>query len=158
MSETTNPETCTPWQRTKSYWKRRRPVLLALVVLLVYLYGPTITEHITFLLHGAPAIVPGGPDLDGSQVQAANQAGGWMQLGAITSKILAAAAYFCVALAVVWHIMHYIIAAVPDWAKKDFTQEFNTLSPKWKFGIYFATWLPLLFLFGLCLLAASLAQ
>jgi hypothetical protein len=159
MSEHTPlPSNCTPWQRAGSYIRRHVPLLLALAVLVAYLFGPSLIEHLTFLVHGAAPLVPGGPDLDGAQVAAANQAGGWMQLGAVTSKIFAAVAYFCIGLFLVWYLMHHITPALPTWAKRDFTTRFAQLSAPWQFVVYLSVWLPLLGFFALCVLAASLAQ
>jgi hypothetical protein len=151
---------CPPWQRLMSYMRRHVPVLLALAVLAGYVFGPTLLQRLVFFAHEAPPLVAGGPDLEGTQVLAAQQAAGWMQLGAITSKLFAGVAYFSTAIFLVWFLMHYITPALPTWAKRSFTTDFNdpSLPLTWKFALYTAIWLGLLFLFAVCVLAASLAQ
>jgi hypothetical protein len=160
MELTPNKASCTPWQQFTSYARRHMPLFLALAVLLAYVFGPPLLERLVFFAHDAPPIVAGGPDLEGAQVVAAQQAAGWMQLGAITSKLFAGVAYFSTAIFLVWFLMHYITPALPTWAKRSFTTDFNdpTLPLTWKFVIYLVIWLGLLLLFAVCVLAASLAQ
>lgn len=151
---------CTPWQQFLSYARRHVPLLMALAVLILYVFGPALLQRLLFLAHDAPPLVAGGADLEGAQVAAVQQAAGWMQLGAITSKLFAGVAYFSTAVFLVWFLMHYITPALPTWAKRSFTTDFNdpTLPLTWKFSIYIVIWLGLLLLFAICMLAASLAQ
>jgi hypothetical protein len=160
MKLTSATSSCTPWQRFASYARRHVPLLLSLAVLTAYVFGPHLLQQLVFFAHTAPPIVAGGPDLEGSQIVAAQQAAGWMQLGAITSKLFAGVAYFSTAIFLVWFLMHYITPALPTWAKRSFTTEFNdpSLPLTWKFAIYLVIWLGLLLLFAACVLAASLAQ
>jgi hypothetical protein len=158
------PISCTPWQRFTSYAKRHVPFLLLAAVLLAYVFGPHLTQLLTFWAHDAPPITPGQGDLEGIQVAAANQAGGWKQFGAITSVMFAGTTYFSTILAIVWFVMHYITPGLPTWAKKHFTAGFVEenptiqLSAECQYNIYLKVWLGLLALYALCILAASLAQ
>jgi hypothetical protein len=158
------PTPCTPAQRLGSYLKRHVPVLVLLVALLAYLFGPHLLQTFTLWLHGAPPITPGQGDLEGSQVAAANQAGGWKQFGAITSVMFAGTAFFSTIVFVVWFLMHYITPGLPPWAKRHFTAGFDENNPtielptKWQYSIYLTVWLGLLLLYALCIVAASLAQ
>jgi hypothetical protein len=160
MEPTSPTPSCTPWQQFISYARRHVPLFLALAMLAAYIFAPALLQRIIFFAHDAPPIVAGGPDLEDTQVAAAQQAAGWMQLGAITSKLFAGVAYFSTAIFLVWFLMHYITPALPTWAKRSFTTDFNdpSLPLTWKFTIYTVTWLGLLLLFATCMLAASLAQ
>jgi hypothetical protein len=160
MKVTPSSSTCTPWQRFTSYARRHVPLLLALAILTIYLFGPPLLQRLVFFAHDTPPIEAGGPDLDGAQVLAAQQAAGWMQLGAITSKLFAGVAYFSTAIFLVWFLMHCITPALPTWAKRSFTTDFNdpSLPLTWKFALYTVIWLGLLLVFAACVLAASLAQ
>jgi hypothetical protein len=156
--------TCTPYQQFGSWVRRHVPVLVLAGVLLAYLFGPHLLQTFTLWIHGAPPITAGQGDLEGSQVAAANQAGGWKQFGAITSVMFAGTAYFSTIVFVVWFLMHYITPGLPTWAKKHFTAGFDEanstiqLQEKWQYAIYLAVWLGLLLLYAVCILSASLAQ
>ncbi|GAA3940277.1 hypothetical protein [Hymenobacter algoricola] len=155
---------CTPLQRFLSYWRRRIPLVLGLAILILYVFVPGLLQTLLFWVHDAPPLVAGGPDLDGTQVAAAQQAGGAKQLGAVLSIFLAGSGYFCGIIMVVWSLMHCITPGLPPWAKRHFTSGFVAedstvqLSEECQYSIYLKVWLGLLSLYAACLLVAALSQ
>lgn len=164
MSEQLSSPDCSTLQRFTSYWRRRIPLLIGLVILASYLFVPALLQKIAFWVNDAPPIVAGGPDLDGSQIVAAQQAGGAKQLGAVVTIFLAGSGYFCGIIVLVWSLMHYITPGLPPWAKRHFTAGFVAenstvqLSEECQYNIYLKVWLGLLSLYVACLLVAALSQ
>lgn len=160
----TNPTTCTPWQQFTAYVRRRAPLLLGLLFLVAYLFVPDLLQRLTFWIHDAPPVTAGGPDLEGSQILAAQQAGGAKQFGAVLSIFLAGSGYFCGIVMLVWSLMHYITPGLPPWAKRHFTSGFVAedstvqLSEACQYNVYLKVWFGLLFLYAVCLLVAALSQ
>lgn len=160
----TSAPACTPLQRFTSYWRRRIPFVVGLLILVAYVFVPELLQKLLFWVHDAPPLVAGGPDLDGAQVAAAQQAGGAKQLGAVLSIFLAGTGYFCGIIMLVWSLMHYITPGLPPWAKRHFTAGFVAedstiqLSEECQYNIYLKVWFGLLSLYAACLLVAALSQ
>ena len=140
-----------------SWLRRQSPWLIALGIFILYIYVQGGLFNLLSWLYDAPAVTPNGPDLEGSQVEAARQSMG-VPLGLIVTKLLTAIGFFLAGISLVWMIMHRITPVLPAWAKVDFTTCFQSLSSAWQFTVYLASWLGLLFFFALCVLAASLVQ
>jgi hypothetical protein len=151
------PNDCTPLKRNLAYLRRQTPWLLAIGLLIFFVPAQHLFTYMMEQLHGAAPIVPGGPDLDGAQVEAANQSR-WVPLGIIISKLGAAVFFYFIAIGLIWWTMHRITPALPLWAKRDFTTSFKTLPVQWQYATYISCWLGLLFFFARCLEAASLVQ
>ena len=158
------PAPCSPAQRFGAWVRRHVPLLLALVVFAALLTIPSGLERLTFWIHGAAPVSATQENLDGAQVMAGWQAGGFKQAGAIVSVLIAAVGYFCAGIVLVWFVLGYITPALPRWAKRNFKIGFDEenptihLSTQWQYAIYLTVWLSLLFFFALCLWAASNSQ
>jgi hypothetical protein len=141
-----------------SWLRRHVPLLLFLALFPALLWGAPALYQLVLAAYGTAPAPAGGPDPDGAQVAAAQQAGGWVQLGALTSKLAFGLALFFLGTAAVWFTMAFIVPVLPEWAKKHYKTDFLQLSDPWKFAFYTATWLGLLFFFARCMEAASTVQ
>ena len=157
-SEPTRTPACPWWRQLLSWLRRHVPFLFFLALFPALLWGGPALYRLVFAAHGAAPMVANGPDPDGAQVAAAQQAGGWVQLGALTSKLAFGLALFFLGTAAVWFTMAFIVPVLPGWAKKYYKTAFLTLPDPWKFALYTATWLGLLFFFARCMEAASTVQ
>lgn len=152
------------WAKSPGLIRRHVPLFVGLAIGLLYLLTPELLPKLTLWLHGAPAVVPGGPDLDGSQQVALQQAGRAKQIGAVVTTFLAGSGYFCGIIVLVWSLMHYITPGLPPWAKRHFTAGFVDendtvqLSQECQYSIYLRVWFGLLSLYAACLLVAALSQ
>ncbi|MGI4742614.1 MAG: hypothetical protein ACRYG7_46240 [Janthinobacterium lividum] len=153
------PTSGCPWWRQALSWARRHVALaLGLGLFPALLFGAPLLYRLVYAAHGVAPVQPGGPDPDGAQVAAAQQAGGWVQLGALTSKLGFGLGLFFLGIATVWFTLGLVVPALPSWAKKDYKTTFLTLPDPWKITVYSATWLALLFFFARCMEAASTVQ
>ncbi|WP_216726078.1 hypothetical protein [Hymenobacter siberiensis] len=116
--------------------RRHSPLLIFLALGAVMLFGQTCLLNITTAASAADPLGMRVLNADGAQITAVAQAGGWVQLGAVTSKLLTAAGAFLFFTVVRWSVQHLTHPYPTSWAKAEYKEEFQLLTRTQRFHVY----------------------
>lgn len=123
---------------------------------LLFLFGPGWLHALLDHLHGVGPALPA--QMSGAEVAADVQASGWPAAGTVTGKLITAAGFYLFFTVLRWLTQQLTHPAPTEWAKKNYTDDFNALPAGEKFGVYRGVRLDSSIIAAAAMLAAALVQ
>lgn len=112
------------------------PYLLFALLGVAMLFGQRALLTVTEAVHGVSGPVVATANMTGAEVAADAQASGWVQAGAVTSKLITAGGAFLFFIILQWVAQQLTHPGPTSWAKKRYTAAFDALDDVEKFRAY----------------------
>lgn len=138
--------------------RKAKPYIALVAFLLLAIFGRPVADYLSNLAFGVGDGVGANGNATGAAISAAQAVSGWVPIGTIMSKLFIAGLFFLFFVLVIWLTQRQTHPAPTDWAKHQYTTDFNELkNPLNKFSIYqnmrqHYIWLAMASIIGACLI------